>query len=41
MSINCDICGSSISQLKNIYSHKKTDKCLTVKKLIEKKILNL
>jgi hypothetical protein len=36
-STNCDICGATVSQIKNIYSHKKTDKCLTVKKIFEQK----
>ena len=34
---SCDICGATVSQIKNIYSHKKTEKCLTVKKILEHK----
>jgi hypothetical protein len=36
-STTCDICGATVSQMKNIYSHKKTEKCLTVKKIFEQK----
>ena len=36
-STTCDICGATVSQIKNIYSHKKTEKCLTVKKIFEQK----
>lgn len=37
MSIICDICGSTVSHIKNIQSHKRTDKCLKVKEILEKK----
>jgi hypothetical protein len=40
MSIICDICGSTVSHIKNIQSHKRTDKCLKVKEIVEKKYTN-
>ena len=39
MSIICDICGSTVSHIKNIQSHKRTDKCLKVKEILEKKYI--
>ena len=40
MSTSCDICGATVSQIKNISSHKKTEKCMKVKELLDKKYNN-
>jgi hypothetical protein len=39
MSTNCDICGAVVSHIKNISSHKKTDKCMKVKQILDNKCI--